>query len=125
MPRDDVSAQRAVDALLSAPTQSVDLTELAQELLTAWGGTRQFARDVYQQYQDTQPGGMQKGQILKTVLAVIEKHASLNKDDVRPEQRMSEDDLKETISSLMADMGLSANEHSAPTAADSPPQTPA
>lgn len=116
MPGDRRNIQTAVDSLLSSPVQEVDLTELAQELLSAWGGPRQFARDVYQHYCDTQPGGMQKGQIIKTVLGVIEKHATLNKGDVRPEQRLDADELKETIGQLMADMNILGNEFTPPTA---------
>lgn len=104
MPADQRFLDQTLETLLSAPKNQVDLSELAEALITEFGGPRAFAKTVRQHFQDSAPGGMQRGQAMKMILGVVEKHASLTKADSRPEQSMSDEELRINLELLARDM---------------------
>jgi hypothetical protein len=104
MPADQRLIDQSLETLLKAPRKQVDLSELAEALITEFGGPVSFAKTVRQQFDSAAPGGMQRSQIMKTVLGVVEKHASLTKADSRPEERMSDEELRYTAMELLGEI---------------------
>ena len=111
--------QDLVRPLLQTNQRELDYSDLAAELIDAFGGNKQFAKVIHQQFLNAPDGGMVKAQILKYTLSVLEKHAALVKDRPPIESMMSEEELLEEVRLFMSELESQRR----PDFAEPPPAT--
>jgi hypothetical protein len=90
---DDSSVERALKVLGSITARECDLSEVAQAMVSEFGGPdglAQASRSVY----EGAPGGSQvRANIIRQVLGIVEKHASINKQSISSESGMTDEEL--------------------------------
>lgn len=99
---------QTVKALLEAPKSSVTLEALTEEIVHQMGGVKALAQEVLAQYNSAADGGQTRNYILRTIFDGLAKSEAMNRDRMSAESRMSDDELRETISQLMQELNASA-----------------
>src|SRR5437588_5900198 len=103
MPRRKPS--EALDAVVQAG-KSIDVGELAEELLAAFGGARSFAHSYHHEFAEgSKAGSISRSKMLDGVLRIVAQATTANKgkDNVTS---MSDDDLADEIVRLLAQRGV-------------------
>lgn len=93
-------AAEAVDAVLDAGT-SINVTELAQELISALGGIRAFAKTYVDELTKMKAGTIGKAKMMDAVLRIVTSSSTINKDRGKDAGGMSEQELRDAATTLL------------------------
>jgi len=98
----------SVDAVLKAIRDSgraLDTSELATELLKAFGGAQEFAASFRQEFNDAPAGGIAKVKMLESVLRIVGQAAAKNKEALANLQDFTDDELGDMLNQVVNDDG--------------------
>jgi hypothetical protein len=101
---------QVVGAALEAQTDT-DISVLAAELLTAFGGPAKLAAAYKQEFDHGKDGGMARQRMLEGVLRAVSQASAQAKDQQRPVENLSEAELQENLLAILTRRGLVSTEN--------------
>jgi hypothetical protein len=101
MARQKRKASEALDPILKAG-KALKVGDLAEELISAIGGTAEFARLYAKELQDgTKPGSVARARMLDGILRLVTNASAQNKSMARTEDEMEDEELAEIARELL------------------------
>jgi len=101
MARQKRKASEAIDPILKAG-KALKVGDLAEELISAIGGTAEFARLYAEELQDgTKPGSVARARMLDGILRLVTNASAQNKSMARTEDEMEDEELAEIARELL------------------------
>lgn len=111
----------AINAFLKSG-RGINVAELAEELISAFGGSREFARTYHTEFKEgTKPGGIARSKMLDGVLRIITAAGAQNKGQKGDVSVLSDEELSEELCRLLRKQGLEIPDAQEEKAADSQP----
>jgi hypothetical protein len=102
MARQKRKASEALDPILKAG-KALKVGDLAEELISAIGGTAAFAKLYAEEITGgTKPGSVSRARMLDGVLRIVTNASAQNKSLARTEDEMDDDELLAIASELLA-----------------------
>lgn len=91
--------RKAADALLPILTagKAINVAELAEELIHAMGGVREFAALYIKELKETKPGGIAKARMLEGVMRIVTSASVQAKGSKKAEDEMSVSELEAVV----------------------------
>lgn len=96
----------SVDAVLQAirdAGRALDTSELATELLTAFGGAKEFAVTFRQEFADANAGSIAKVKMLESVLRIVGQAAAKNQSVLANLSEFTDDELASMLNRVVSD----------------------
>lgn len=89
--------------------RAVNTADLAEELISAFGGSREFAQEYYLEFKSAKLGSISKSKMLDGVLRIVAAAGSQNKGKGGGDPSgMSEEELLNEIGRMLAARGIGA-----------------
>lgn len=92
---------RDVRNLIDGKGSTIDQGVFLQELMDVFGGPRQLAIAMHQEYMEAQPGGLARQKLLQTIQHLIISTTQFNMTKVRDPSKMSDEDLDKLASEYL------------------------
>jgi hypothetical protein len=83
---------------------AINVSEVASELLSAFGGSKTFAASFKQEYDDAKPGSVSRSKMLEAVLRSLQ--AAAPKDKPQDLGTVSEQELRQMLLQTLRSAGL-------------------
>lgn len=106
-PRKSVEAIKAV----VQGGRAVNVAELAEELISAFGGPRYFSKRFFREFKGARVGSVVRAKMLESVLRVIANSSAQNKDLRKSESDLSDQELAETAFQLLGRLHEPKEDH--------------
>jgi hypothetical protein len=101
-------ASEALDPILKAG-RSISVGDLAEELVSALGGAKNFAAMYAKELQTgTKPGSVSRAKMLDGVMRIVTSSSSQNRGKEVDDTQLDDDELNEVVSGLLGRAGISA-----------------
>ena len=90
-----------VMAQMAAATRSLDLSELGTELLSAFGGAKEFAANYHKDYSECEAGSGARIKMAQGVLSLLVSVSAQMKSVGTTEEHMTDEDIKDALEGLL------------------------
>lgn len=97
-------ADSLVTKILDVNLSPITLKSLAEEVIHAMGGMREFALLVVDQLNSAPEGGQARNHIISTLINAMARSEATDKDQSSLESRLSDQELTETIGHLLREI---------------------
>lgn len=94
-------AAEAIKIIRKASRRRLDVTELAAELMEAFGGAREFAAKYTQEFSQAKPGSISRSKMLDGLLKVVMSAAAHDKKKGLPLGDLDDADLVQLLRDVL------------------------
>lgn len=114
-------ASEAIKIIRKASRRRLDVTEVAAELMEAFGGAREFASRYYREFDGAKPGSISRAKMLDGLIRLVMSAASHDKKKGLPLDDLGDEDLVAILTEVLNERVQNAPQEAARDEADTPP----